>query len=85
MLEQLGRRSGRYRSWMSYIRDFGRRLRAHGHADAYVLCDRWKAPFVPARPYLLTREEIDRFLTAREATDHIEGASTHLIAGGITD
>ena len=24
-------RSGRYRSWMSYIRDFGRWLQAHGH------------------------------------------------------
>jgi len=57
-------RSGRYRSWMSYIRDFGRWLRAHGHAHAYVLSDRWKAPFVPAHPYLLTRDEIDRFFTA---------------------
>ena len=42
--------SGRYRSWMSYIRDFGRWLQAHGHADAYVLSDRWKAPFVPPTP-----------------------------------
>ena len=46
--------SGRYRSWMSYIRDVGRWLQAHGHSDAYVLSDRWKAPFVPARPYLLS-------------------------------
>ena len=29
--EQLAR-SGRYRSWMSYIRDVGRWLQAHGHA-----------------------------------------------------
>ncbi len=43
--------SGRYRSWMSYIRDFGRWLRAHGDADAYVLSDEWKAGFVPAHPY----------------------------------
>ncbi len=63
VLEQLDR-SGRYRSWMSYIRGFGRWLQAHGHTDTYVLGDQWKAPFVPAHPYLLTREEIDRFFTA---------------------
>jgi integrase len=60
---QLGR-SGRYRSWMSYIRDFGRWLRTNGADDAYVLSDRWKAPFVPAHPYLLTRREIEAFFTA---------------------
>lgn len=56
--------SGRYRSWMSYIRDLGRFLRANGNADAYVLSDRWKAAFVPAHPYLLTAGEIDTFFTA---------------------
>ncbi|MGH3504789.1 MAG: tyrosine-type recombinase/integrase [Nocardioidaceae bacterium] len=57
-------RSGRYRSWMSYIRDFGRWLQAHENANAYVLSDRWKAPFVPARPYLLTVREIESFFAA---------------------
>ena len=61
--EQLAR-SGRYRSWMSYIRDVGRWLQAHGHTDAYVLSDRWKAPVVPAHPYLLSREEIEAFFAA---------------------
>lgn len=28
--------SGRHRSWMSYIRDFGRWLRARGHADDFM-------------------------------------------------
>ncbi|MFF2027341.1 hypothetical protein ACFVW2_36925, partial [Streptomyces sp. NPDC058171] len=56
--------SGRYRSWMSYIRDVGRLLRANGNADAYILSDRWKAAVVPTRPYLLTAEEIDAFFTA---------------------
>jgi len=56
--------SGRYRSWMSYIRDVGRWLRAHGHGDAYVLSDQWKAPFVPAHPYLLSGQEIERFFAA---------------------
>ncbi len=56
--------SGRYRSWMSYIRDVGRWLQAHGHRDAYVLSDQWKAPFVPAHPYLLSGQEIERFFAA---------------------
>jgi hypothetical protein len=47
--EQLAQ-SSRYRSWMSYIRDVGRWLQAHGHADSYVLSDRWKAQVVPAHP-----------------------------------
>ena len=57
-------RSGRYRSWMSYIRDFGRWLRTRGNPNAYVLSDQWKAQFIPAQPYLLSREEIQRFFTA---------------------
>ena len=61
--EQLTR-SGRYRSWMSYIRDVGRWLQAHGQRDAYVLSGRWKAPYVPARPYLLSRGEIEAFFAA---------------------
>src|SRR6266571_207191 len=40
-------RSGRYRSWMSYIRDFGRWLQATGASDAYVLSDRWKPRSFP--------------------------------------
>lgn len=56
--------SGRYRSWMSYIRDVGRWLQAQGNADAYVLSDRWKAPVVHAHPYLLRAQEIDRFFSA---------------------
>jgi len=61
--ERLGS-SGTYRSWMSYIRDFGRWLLTHRDPDAYVLSDAWKAPFVRAHPYLLTGEQIDRFFTA---------------------
>ncbi len=57
-------RSGRYRSWMSYIRDFGRWLQVNGVDDAYVLSDRWKAPVVPARPYLLRGAEIELFFRA---------------------
>ncbi len=61
--EQLAR-SGRYRSWMSYIRDVGRWLQVRGYRDAYVLSDRWKAQVVPAHPYLLSRYEIEAFFTA---------------------
>ena len=43
-------RCGRYRSWMSYIRDVGRWMTMNGIPDAYVLSDRWKAPIVAAHP-----------------------------------
>jgi integrase len=56
--------SGQYRSWMSYIRDVGRWLQLHGHSNAYVLSGQWKAPFVPARPYLLTSQQVERFFAA---------------------
>jgi len=64
-------RSGRYRSWMSYIRDVGRWLQAHGHAGAYVLSDRWKAQVVPAHPYLLSRLEIEAFFAAAASLEVI--------------
>lgn len=66
---QLASSDSRYRSWMSYIRDVGRWLQAHGNRDAYVLSDQWKAPFVPAHPYLLSTAEIERFFTAAARLD----------------
>ncbi len=56
--------SGRYRSWMSYIRDFGRWLSMHGATDAYVLSESWKAPIPAPHPYLLARREIELFFAA---------------------
>ena len=56
--------SGRYRSWMSYIRDFGRWLSMHGATDAYVLSESWKAPILAPHPYLLARREIELFFAA---------------------
>ncbi len=56
--------SGRYRSWMSYIRDFGRWLSMHGPTDAYVLSDQWKAPILAPHPYLLAGREIELFFAA---------------------
>lgn len=61
---QLASSDSRYRSWMSYIRDVGRWLQAHRVSDAYVLSDQWKSSFVPAHPYLLTAQEIERFFAA---------------------
>ena len=55
---------GVYRSWMSYIRDFGRWVAIHRDPEAYVLDGTWKASFVRSHPYLLTGEQIDRFFTA---------------------
>jgi integrase len=49
---------------MSYFREVGRWLQANGATDAYVLSDWWKAPFVPAHPYLLSGREIDLFFAA---------------------
>ena len=46
-------RSVTSRSWMSYVRDFGRWMRAHRDPDAYILSDQWKAGFTRTRPYLL--------------------------------
>lgn len=58
---------GRSRSWMSCIRDFGRWRQATGHADAYVLTGRWKAPICRPQPYLLSRRDIDAFFAAATA------------------
>lgn len=55
---------GRYRSWMSYIRDLGRWMTMNATPEAYVLSDRWRAPIVAAHPYLLTRREIELFFDA---------------------
>ncbi|AGF71133.1 tyrosine-type recombinase/integrase [Corynebacterium halotolerans] len=57
-------RSSTYRSWMSYIRDFGRWLHTHTQPGAYILSDQWKSSFTRAHPYLLTQDEIDRFFIA---------------------
>jgi hypothetical protein len=59
--------SGRYRSWMSYIRDFGRWRQATAASDTCVLPDRWKASFVPPRPYLLSSRQIELFFAAAAA------------------
>jgi hypothetical protein len=66
-------RSGRYRSWMSYIRDVGRWMTMSGIPDAYVLSDRWKAPFVAAHPYLLSQNEIE-LLPQHRFRRHARGA-----------
>ena len=43
-------RCGRYRSWMSYIRDVGRWMAMNGIPDAYVLSDRGKPLSLPLIP-----------------------------------
>ncbi|MBW4096419.1 MAG: tyrosine-type recombinase/integrase [Acidobacteria bacterium] len=56
-------------SWMSYIRDFGRWMRAHGSPDAYVLAGSWKSEVVHSQPYLFSREEISTFFLAAAAME----------------
>lgn len=58
-----------HRSWMSYIRDFGRWERLNADGDAYVLSDQWRADFVRPQPYLLTNEEITKFFDAATRLD----------------
>lgn len=65
-------RSPASRSWMSYIRDFGRWLHTHRDQGAYVLSDQWKARFNRTHPYLLTSFQIERFFMA---AGHIKAAS----------
>ena len=51
-------------SWMSYVRELGRYMRANGHPEAYVLSDESKARMVRVQPYLLSQEEIEAFFGA---------------------
>lgn len=53
-------------SWMSYVRDFGRWMRAHSHPEAYVLSEQWRAGFHRSQPYLLSQSEIVAFFAAAE-------------------
>ncbi len=53
-----------YRSWMSYIRDFGRWERIIGNQNAYVLSDQWKTTRIRTQPYLFSQEEVRRFFDA---------------------
>lgn len=57
-------RSPACRSWMSYIRDFGRWMCAHQDPSAYVLSAKWKAGFTRTHPYLLTSSQIECFFMA---------------------
>jgi len=70
--EQQSFHPGPYRSWMSYIRDFGRWARSSGNQNAYVLSDQWKAGFVRPQPYLLATAEIRLFF---QAAARMEGSS----------
>ncbi len=64
-------RPNSYRSWMSYIRDFGRWEQINGNENAYVLSDEWKAKRIRIQPYLLSQEEVRRFFDAAARLDSI--------------
>ena len=49
VLDELTRCST-HRSWMSYIRDFGRWMLVHRDPNAHVLTDEWKAGIVHFHP-----------------------------------
>lgn len=52
------------RTWMSYIRDFGRWAPINGNENAYVLSDQWKSKRIRIQPYLFSHEEVSRFFDA---------------------
>lgn len=68
--QRRARTSPDHLTWMSHIREFGRFMRASGHADAYVLSDDFKSKAVRVAPYLLTQSEVDAFFEAAEAFDN---------------
>lgn len=53
-----------YRSWFSYIRDFGRWFHTQGHDTAYVLSDQWIAGRSQSQPYLFSSCQIEQFFGA---------------------
>jgi len=55
--------AGVWRSFLSFIRQFGRWMAARD-PQAYVLSPAWKIPKILPNPYLLTNEQIDRFFDA---------------------
>lgn len=61
---RLSGRPGSYRTWMSYIRDFGRWTRINGNEIAYVLSDQWKSKRIRIQPYLFSHEEVCSFFDA---------------------
>jgi integrase len=60
-----------YRSWISFIRDFGRYLQMTCDPNAYVLSDSFKAKMIKADPYLLSQHEVNEFFRAAAV---LEGA-----------
>jgi len=68
---RLSGRPNSCRSWMSYIRDFGRWERINGNENAYVLSDQWKSKRIRIQPYLFSHEEVSRFFDAAARLESI--------------
>lgn len=68
---RLSGRPNSCRSWMSYIRDFGRWERINGNENAYVLSDQWKSKRIRIQPYLFSQEEVTRFFDAAARLESI--------------
>lgn len=54
-------------TWMSYIRELGRWMRANGRPDAYVLSGDFKSRMVRVAPYLMSSGEVDAFFAAADS------------------
>lgn len=71
VVSRLSGRPDPCRTWMSYVRDFGRWARINGNENAYVLSDQWKSKRIRIQPYLLSHEEVSRFFDAAARLESI--------------
>ena len=69
VLDRLSRTDPSQTTWASYLREFGRWMRANGKPDAYVLSSDFKTTAARKVPYLLSCEEVDSFFDAAARLD----------------
>lgn len=69
VLDRLARTDPAQTTWASYLREFGRWMRANGNPDAYVLSDDFKTTAARKVPYLLSGDEVDAFFDAAARLD----------------
>lgn len=69
VLDRLSRTDPSQATWASYLREFGKWMRASGKPDAYVLSGDFKTASARKVPYLLSGGEVDAFFDAAARFD----------------
>lgn len=69
VLDRLSKTDPGQTTWASYLREFGRWMRANGKPEAYVLSNEFRTTTARKVPYLLSGEEIDAFFGAAARLD----------------